>query len=250
MISVVMEKTEQNETLEIPGLAEDSTSKTVKERLLDFTGWLMLLFQSVPALFIWGGLMTLPFALYLLVMFFSLGNVEVPMVSPRGNLYFLEALDIFLFGGNRVPEMVVSFTGLLILLYSVLFLRFRKPEGLVRSGPYRFARHPQYLGVIVFTANLTSRCFRETLGDLGWIGPELTLLLWIGTIIAYIALARVEESHLSHKFGTQYDEYREDVAFIFPFVKTKNRTLEIVYTIVLALVLMLGTAMLAELMHP
>ena len=244
------ENKEQNEIVEIQKPIEGSKSKTIRERILDFAGWLMIFFQSVPALFIWGGLMTLPFVLYLLIMLFSFGNVEVPTVSSRGNIYFLEALDVFLFGGNRIPEMIVSFAGLIILLYSVLYLRFRKPEGFVRAGPYRYARHPQYLGVIVFTANLTSRCFRETLGDVGWIGPELTLSLWIGTIIAYIVLARVEENHLSHKFGTQYDEYREDVAFIFPFVKTKSRTLEVIFTLVLSVSLMLGTAVLAEILHP
>lgn len=244
------EHTEQIETLETQESVERSKSKSIRERILDLAGWLMLFFQSVPALFIWGGLMTLPFALYLLVMFFSFGQAEVPLVTERGNFYFLEALDIFLFGGNRIPEMIVSFTGLFILLYSVLFLRFRKPEGLVRSGPYKYARHPQYLGVIVFTANLTSRCFRETLGDVGWIGPEWTLSLWLVTLLAYIALATVEERHLSHKFGVQYDEYREDVAFIFPYVKTKRRSLEVVITLVAAVLLMFGTAVLAELMHP
>ncbi len=228
----------------------DTRPKSIRERFLDSAGWLMIFFQSVPALFIWGGLMTLPFALYLFIMFFSFGNIEVPVVSPRGNLYFLEALEVFFFGGNRIPEMVVSFVGLFILLYSVLFLRFRKPEGLVRAGPYRYARHPQYLGVIVFTGNLTSRCFRETLGDVGWIGPELTLFLWVGTIIAYIVLARVEENHLSHKFGEKYDDYREDVAFIFPFVKTKSRGLEVVTTLVLSVLLMFCTAVLSEILHP
>ncbi len=229
---------------------EAKKPKSVKERVFDFAGWLMLLFQSVPALFIWGGLMTLPFALYLFIMFFSFGNVEVPLMTERGGFYFLEALNIFFFGGNRIPEMVVSFTGLFILIYSVLFLKFRKPEGLVTSGPYKFVRHPQYLGVIVFTANLTSRSFRETLGDIGWIGPEWTFLLWFATLAVYILLARVEENHLSNKFGNQYEDYRENSGFIFPFLKIKNRILEIVVTLLVAVLLMFGTAFLAEIMHP
>jgi protein-S-isoprenylcysteine O-methyltransferase Ste14 len=250
MVLKNQDNTELNTTSETQETNEDDSPKGVKERLLDLVGWLMLFFQSVPALFIWGGLMTLPFALYLLIMFFSFGQAEVPLVTDRGQFYFLEALDVFFFGGNRIPEMIVSFTGLFILLYSVLFLRFRKPEGLVRSGPYKCVRHPQYLGVIVFTANLTSRCFRETLGDVGWIGPEWTFSLWFVTLLAYIALAIVEERHLSHKFGIQYDEYREDVAFIFPYVKTKRRSVEVVITLVAAVLLMFGTAILAELMPP
>jgi len=240
-------ETNKSEQSDLEG---NDSRKGVKGRFLDFAGWLMLLFQSVPALFIWGGLMTLPFALYIFIMFFSLGNVEVPLVTERGQFYFLEALNIFFFGGNRIPEIIVSFTGLFILVYSVLFLKFRKPEGLVTSGPYKFVRHPQYLGVIVFTANLTSRSFRETLGDIGWIGPEWTFLLWFGTLVAYILLARVEENYLINKFGNRYEVYRENSGFIFPFLKTKNRVLEIVVTLLVAVLLMFGTTIIAELMHP
>jgi protein-S-isoprenylcysteine O-methyltransferase Ste14 len=229
---------------------KDETSRGLKERFLNTAGWLMLFFQSVPALFIWGGLMTLPFLVYLIIMFFSLGSVEVPLITERGGFYFIEALDVFFFGGNRIPEMVVSYVGLFILLYSMIFLRFRKPEGLVTSGPYRYVRHPQYLGVIVFTANLTSRSFRETLGDLGWIGTELTLLLWTATIIAYIVLAVIEENHLTHKFGADYAEYRSQVGFIIPFAKSKHRIIEAILTLSLSLLLMFGTAYFAELMHP
>ncbi|NHJ14192.1 MAG: isoprenylcysteine carboxylmethyltransferase family protein [Candidatus Thorarchaeota archaeon] len=225
-------------------------NKPLRERFFDTAGWLMVFFQSVPALFIWGGLMTLPFLLYLLVMFFSLGSIDAPLVTERGNLYFLEAINTFLFGGNRIPEIVVSCIGLFILLYSVLYLRFRKPEGLVTSGPYRFVRHPQYLGVIVFTANLTSRSFRETLGDLGWLGPEWTFLIWFGTLIAYILLASMEESHLFSKFGEQYNEYRGETGFIFPFLKTKRMITNVAITIILAILLLFGTVYLAELMHP
>jgi len=229
---------------------ETEERKSVRERLFDIAGWLMIFFQSVPALFIWGGLMTLPFLMYLVIMISSLGTAEVPFVTDRGNLYFWEALDIFLLGGNRIPEKIVSIVGLLILIYSVLHLRFRKPEGLVTTGLYRFVRHPQYLGVVVFSANLTSRCFRETLGDLGWLGSEWTFLLWFGTLIAYIILASVEEIHLCSKFGEQYEEYREKTGFIFPFLSARHRKLEIVITVVGAIMLLFGTFHLAEIMHP
>ncbi|TFG30125.1 hypothetical protein EU528_08650 [Candidatus Thorarchaeota archaeon] len=242
------EKSVNNEHVEIAA-EKPSTLMRVKERFLNIAGWLILFFQSVPALFIWGGLMTLPFFIYLVVMFFSLGSVEVPLITERGELYFIEALDIFFFGGNRIPEMVVSITGLFILIYSVIFLRLRKPEGLVTTGPYCYTRHPQYLGVIVFTANLTSRCYRETLGDVGWIGSEMTLILWISTIIIYIILALIEEQHLSPKFGSQYQEYKTQVGFIYPFLRTKSRLVEIVSTLVISIFLMFGTVIMAELLY-
>jgi protein-S-isoprenylcysteine O-methyltransferase Ste14 len=239
----------ENEKNELT-VSEEESPKRLREKFFDFAGWLIIFFQSVPALFIWGGLMTLPFLFYLVVMFFSLGTVEVPLVTERGNLYFLEALDIFLFGGNRLPEVILSFTGLLILLYSVLFLRIRKPEGLVTSGPYHFVRHPQYLGVLIFITNLTSRSFRETLGDIGWIGPEWTFMIWFGTLLTYIALAVLEENYLSAKYGAPYNEYVRDSAFFIPFLKAKRRILDIILTLVVAVLLLFTTVYLAEFMPP
>jgi hypothetical protein len=233
-----------------PTLLDRHTKKSLRERFFDFAGWLMIFFQSVPALFIWGGLMTLPFLMYLIVMFFSLGTVDVPLVTERGNLYFLEALDIFLFGGNRIPEVVLSITGLFILLYSVLFLRIRKPEGLVTSGPYRFVRHPQYLGVLIFITNLTSRSFRETLGEVGWLDPGWTFAIWLGTLLAYVALAVLEENHLSAKYGAAYDEYIHNSAFFIPLLKTRRRILDVALTIIIAVLLLFVTVYLAEIMHP
>jgi protein-S-isoprenylcysteine O-methyltransferase Ste14 len=245
-----METEIQNKSDSTQVSEKEDTSRGLRERFLNTAGWFMLFFQSVPALFIWGGLMTLPFLVYLIIMFFSFGSVEVPLITERGGFYFIEALDVFFFGGNRIPEMIVSYVGLFILLYTVIFLRFRKPEGLVTSGPYQYVRHPQYLGVIVFTANLTSRCFRETLGDVGWIGVDLTLMLWFGTIIAYIILATIEEKHLIHKFGSEYEIYRDQVGFIFPYLKARSRILETIITLTLSMALMFGTAYLAEIFHP
>ena len=221
-------------------------SKKLRGKFLDFAGWLMISIQSVPSLFIWGGLMTLPFLTYLGIMFFSFSGNEVPLISERGNFYFLEALDVFLFGGNRLPEKIASLIGLFIIIYSVLFLRIRKPEGLVTSGPYRYVRHPQYLGVIIFTINLTSRSFRETLGDVGWIGPDLTLIIWGGTLFAYFLLAHIEERYLTMKFSKDYEEYRQDVAFLFPFMKTNNKTAEIIISFIVVIILFFLTVYIAE----
>lgn len=243
---IANKEAENNEKEERDQLNNIENTKGLRERFLDIAGWSMMAFQSVPALFIWGGLMTLPFLMYLVLMFFSVTGTEVPLITERNNFYFFEALDIFFFGGNRIPEIIVSITGLFIMLYSVIYLRIRKPEGMVTHGPYHLVRHPQYLGVIVFTANLTSRSFRETLGDVGWIGPELTFLIWFCTLVAYIILAQVEEIHLSKKFGKQYDDYRRTTGFIFPFFKTKHKSLEIIITITIAVILMFSTVYFAE----
>jgi hypothetical protein len=64
----------ENEKNELT-VSEEESPKRLREKFFDFAGWLIIFFQSVPALFIWGGLMTLPFLFYLVVMLFSLGTV-------------------------------------------------------------------------------------------------------------------------------------------------------------------------------
>ncbi|MGD9382094.1 MAG: hypothetical protein PVI03_06580, partial [Candidatus Thorarchaeota archaeon] len=60
---------------------ENEGRKRLRDRFFDLAGWLMIFFQSVPALFIWGGLMTLPFLMYIVIMISSLGTAEVPLVT-------------------------------------------------------------------------------------------------------------------------------------------------------------------------
>ena len=69
-------------------------------------------------------------------------------------------------------------------------------QGLVTGGIYRFVRHPQYTGLILFT--------------LGWVlhwPAVLTLLLWPLLAAAYVWLARREERALEHRFGEAYRVY-------------------------------------------
>ena len=67
---------------------------------------------------------------------------------------------------------------------------------LVRGGPYRWMRHPQYTGIFLFT--------------LGWIlhwPSVVTLALWPVMIGAYVWLARYEERQAAREFGAEWEDY-------------------------------------------
>ena len=232
MDQVVSDK--QQESVEkgksIPTESRQSRPSSIVAALLPFA-------QSIPPLTVWGGLMTIPLVSYVALLFTS---------SPS---QFFEAIYLAFFGGF-VWEQVIAFLGLGILLYSVVHMRLTKKEGLITSGPYGFVRHPQYLGVVLFTLTLTTRSYwigKNTFG-VSWISPELTVVIWFGTLFAYIALALVEELHLSKVFASEYEQYKERTGFLFPFGNSRNRGLEIILSVlvpalILAAILFLSPSM-------
>jgi protein-S-isoprenylcysteine O-methyltransferase Ste14 len=84
-----------------------------------------------------------------------------------------------------------------------------KDHELVRSGPYRFVRHPIYTSML---------CLLLGTGFL--VTPLLLLLLsvvlfTIGTEIR----VRIEDSLLASNFGQQFQEYKRGVPAYIPFLK-------------------------------
>jgi len=225
--------------------------ETLRSAFFGIAGWLIPLVASAPSLFIWAGLMTLPLAGYLAIMFLSLFNPAIRFHGQEPSIpYFLSAIEVLLLGGPYVPDKVISILGILIMVYATVYLKVRRKKGLVTSGPYRLVRNPQYFGAILFTINLTSRSYREVLGDVGWLGPKGTLLLWSGTLGAYILLALVEEMHLSRAFGKAYDAYRSKTAFLIPFAVTRRRLLDIVVSVTIPALLLGGLVLLNRVFYP
>jgi len=231
------------------------SKRSLIERLrsvfLEIAGWLIPLIVSGPSLFIWAGLMTMPLIVYLAIMFLSLFNPAIQFHGQEPSVpYFLAALDVMLLGGRHLPDKAMSILGIVIMVYATVHLNIKRKGGLVTSGPYRVVRNPQYVGAILFTINLTSRSYREVLGDVGWLGPEGTLAVWLGTLGAYILLALVEEAYLTREFGEAYTAYRNKTAFLIPFVVTRRRWLEIVISAVMPAVLLGGLVLLNGVLYP
>jgi protein-S-isoprenylcysteine O-methyltransferase Ste14 len=223
----------------------------LKSVFLEIAGWLIPLVVSAPSLFIWAGLMTMPLIVYLAIMFLSLFDPTIQFhgQEPSGS-YFLSAIDVLLLGGPYLTDKVISILGILIMIYATVYLNIKRKKGLVTSGPYRLVRNPQYFGAILFTSNLTSRSYREVLGDVGWLSPGGTLLIWFGTLGAYILLAWVEEMHLLGVFGEAYTEYRNKTAFVIPFAVTRRRWLEIVVSTGFPVLLLAGLVFLNRVLYP
>lgn len=192
----------------------------IKLKITGVIGYLLPLIISIPPMMAWGGFMTVPFAVYLLMMMSNL--TENP---PLPNLLDPMTLAV----------TIVQVAAILLLIWSVVYLRNEKTEGLVTSGPYRFVRHPQYLSLIILTTFMTyqSVWILQHTDGIGWLSIDETKILWFLMLTAYAVIAVVEELHLQKNFDSQWGEYRNRVGFFIPFVRYKSYSVEMLSGIII-----------------
>jgi protein-S-isoprenylcysteine O-methyltransferase Ste14 len=105
--------------------------------------------------------------------------------------------------------LVLGPFGLCLSIWSIWHLRnsfsiLAEARRTVVSGPYRYVRHPLYVGEAL-----------TMLGACLLIGTEIALLFWAVITGLQLARARIEEKKLSQAFS-DYRAYRKKTPFIFP----------------------------------
>jgi protein-S-isoprenylcysteine O-methyltransferase Ste14 len=181
----------------------------IKSLLISISGYLILLLQQLPGIWVWVPLMAAPVFLLLGALFI---NIPARITDIFQDLFSLN--DVVL--GKFVILM-----GLILTIYSIVFLGIKKRQGLVTSGPYRFIRHPQYIGFILLTIGFTGWSYyyiKYTFG-ISWISAEQSIGLWYIEMIFYLFLAFVEEKHLASHFGSNYTNYKRETPSFLPFLK-------------------------------
>ena len=154
--------------------------------------------------------------------------LKVVLILP-GNVLITIPFLIFLFTRNSYSYYLVDFDnflfyvamfflvlGLLLTIWSVRTFYIKGGEGtpgpwrpvsnLIISGPYRYVRNPMILGVV----NLL--LFESALFN------SMPFLLWafvffVGNIIYFKTF---EERELIKRFGTDYENYKNEVPMLFP----------------------------------
>jgi protein-S-isoprenylcysteine O-methyltransferase Ste14 len=86
-------------------------------------------------------------------------------------------------------------------------VRIAEEHELVRSGPYRFVRHPIYTAMLGMS-----------LGTTIVSGEYHSLLGSLIVAIAYWRKIRIEETALGGAFGAEYDEYRRKSWALVPLI--------------------------------
>ncbi len=209
------------------------STQRIKSILLRISGYLVPLVQQLPPLGIYTGLMTLPL-ISNIVLFFT----NRDLTALRQQLWPPFDQEWALVG------TVVSMAGLLLALYSIIYLGLQKKHGLVTTGPYRYIRHPQYTGFLLLTAGLAGYSYwvlTNTFGT-GWqlaslSAKQTVLILWYVGLGAYILLALIEESYMSKEFDKEYIAYKNNSSFFIPFKKLAKQYDIIVSILILSLIL-------------
>ena len=134
------------------------------------------------------------------------GGLWVPDRSPLG------ALSIWTIEG------VLLFSGLLLFLLALFEMARKFSEGvsLVTSGPYRWVRHPQHLGLILFLLPLA--LFNISYSA-SWSGIRPgDILSWSLVSFLLVVVADLEEYSLVKRFGSEYIDYSNRTPFLLPRV--------------------------------
>lgn len=133
---------------------------------------------------------------------FKLGTLEITGGDPQ-YIYRLVGLVIFIIfswiqvwayksmGKNYSQEVIIS-----------------KKQEIVKSGPYKYIRHPQYMA--------------QLLSDLG-AGLALASFIVLPVVLLiqiplFILRAKLEEKLLTKRYTAEYNEYKQKTGFIFPFI--------------------------------
>lgn len=190
----------------------NKTKSRIISIFTSISSYLIPIYQYVPCTAIWFGIMSVPFITYL-GFFFQNPNIlayDFNFLSKAHGFYFV----IF---------------GLILYIYSLIYQIAHRKQ-LIRTGPYKYLRHPQYTAMIIITLGLTlvafetSPVFNFNLGNLN--GYTIIFYIWIGEVLAYIILGKIEEIALNAKYGDQFLNYANEVSFMFPFLKLKRNKIE------------------------
>jgi hypothetical protein len=133
------------------------------------------------------------------------------MRSPlkRGGIRSILIL-LSLLAGHTSPESIIwgvpfLLVGIAIRLWAKGCLHQNKE--ITTSGPYRFVRHPFYLGNLFLDASIVVFS--------GWIPLICVFPFW--WIAIYLPTMRREEASLMNLFGEAYHEYARRVPLLIPF---------------------------------
>jgi protein-S-isoprenylcysteine O-methyltransferase Ste14 len=124
---------------------------------------------------------------------------------------------------RRALAVLAIGLGLLIFFLGTLaWLRAKRwQEGTAKRGIYRFSRHPQYLGWIVWSYGLMLLASQQPPVMAGE-NPGASLP-WVVSSLVIVCVALGEEMAMKRERGTEYDAYRARAPFLIPLPRFVSR---------------------------
>ncbi|MFX1457235.1 MAG: methyltransferase family protein [Promethearchaeota archaeon] len=118
-------------------------------------------------------------------------------------------------------SFAIILIGLFIFTMGVIawFQGVIKRRKIVDFSIYKFSRHPQLLGYLLWSYGIYLLTLIKPSGFPKGAAIFDYTLMWLITALIIIGIALYEEILMSHKFPEQYAEYQEKASFLIPFPK-------------------------------
>lgn len=134
--------------------------------------------------------------------------------------FFVEIRIPLSTGTAKTFGLLLVFVGIGLVAWSAMHIKEAffgvvapKLNVLIKSGPYRFVRHPVYLGMTIAFAGVPI-AFRN------WPGLIGVFLLFLPS---EVYRAKLEEKALKSRFGSEWEDYAAQSGFMLPYVRKKVR---------------------------
>ncbi|MEM1668548.1 MAG: DUF1295 domain-containing protein [Thermofilaceae archaeon] len=132
---------------------------------------------------------------------------------------------------SHVPQalllgLIITFTGLFVFLLGVttwLYGRFKNYE-IVDFWIYRYSRHPQYLGFVLWSYGLLVFVSNKVYVRGAFTTPPA--LIWLISTILIVVVALTEELEMRRKYGEKYEEYCRKTSFMIPLPGVLSRAVK------------------------
>ena len=140
-------------------------------------------------------------------------SLAVVILAPLSDSH---SFAVFNFGdAGRIVGLVLIVPGFVLMQMAEKYLArqfsvqvtIQENHKLIQDGPYKFVRHPRYLGILIFFSGI-SLAFRSLLAVLVTVAL-LFVLLW---------RVSAEEKLMRREFGDAWEAYRRKSWKIIPFV--------------------------------
>ena len=141
---------------------------------------------------------------------FRLGDIINLPYNILQDLYSLTG-----FGRWLRLSTIVTGLGLLIFFFGTLtwFYARTQKRGVADLWVYRFSRHPQYLGWIIWSYGVM---FQPSSSNIKLCYELSNSLPWLLSTMIIIGVAMLEEIKMKRAYGDAYDSYRRRAPFLFP----------------------------------
>jgi protein-S-isoprenylcysteine O-methyltransferase Ste14 len=144
-------------------------------------------------------------------------------ILALGFVAMVRSRDNWILGQRMLPEspvlygvaILLTWAGVLFAIRARMFLgsnwsgtvTVKEDHELIRSGPYRWVRHPIYSGLLLASAGVALESDR-------WVALIGFALVFTGLRLKSF----IEEQRMLDRFGDEYDRYRCSTRALIPFL--------------------------------